>query len=252
MGGPAGGGARPPFEERVRPGPPPAPAARSPRPHARPRVALLIDDLGYDLELDRAFYEIDADLSFSFLPGAPYTEVLAGEAARRGRDVLVHVPMEPMDPGVDPGPGALRVDLPPGELRARLRWCLSEVPGAVGANNHMGSRFTRDAAAMSVVLAELRHRGLFFVDSRTASGSTGLATAAALGVPAAARTVFLDDDPSPRAIRRQLRRVVAAARRRGEVVAIGHPYPATWEVLSEELPRLRSQVELVPVHVLVK
>lgn len=247
---PLGPHARPPFEE---PHPPPPPTSHpSPpsyvRPESVPRVAFLIDDLGYDLAIDRAFLSIDAPLSFAFLPGAPHTQRLVREARNKGRDILVHLPMEPLSPAADSGPGALRTDMALEPLLRLLRQDIEAVPGAMGVNNHMGSRFTANRGAMELVLAEVKRRGLFFVDSRTTSGTVAYETARSLGVPAIERSVFLDHDPRPEAVRRELNRLVRLAQERGQALAIGHPLSVTLRVLYEELPRLQKEVRVVPVH----
>lgn len=218
------------------------------RPESVPRVAFLIDDLGYDLAIDRAFLSIDAPLSFAFLPGAPHTQRLVREARNKGRDILVHLPMEPLSPAADSGPGALRTDMALEPLLRLLRQDIEAVPGAMGVNNHMGSRFTANRGAMELVLAEVKRRGLFFVDSRTTSGTVAYETARSLGVPAIERFVFLDHDPRPEAVRRELNRLVRLAQERGQALAIGHPLSVTLRVLYEELPRLQKEVRVVPVH----
>ena len=76
----------------------------------------------------------------------------------------------------------------------RLRWDLDRFDGYVGINNHMGSRFTGDAAGMEPVMEELKARGLMFLDSRTTGNSTGIEAGAPAGRALAARDVFLDNE----------------------------------------------------------
>ena len=189
-------------------------------------------------------------LSFAFLPGAPNTEKLAAKAARLGRDVLVHLPLEPLNADINPGPGALRVNMTKEAILSVLKKDLGLVPDACGVNNHMGSKFTADKKAMSIVLGEIKRRGLFFVDSVTTNKSVAYALAQEMGIPSAARSVFLDDDHSPSDIKKELRHLVLLAKRNGSAIAIGHPFPDTEKVLRDELPSLRKEVLLVPVHTL--
>ena len=77
---------------------------------------------------------------------------LARAAYLAGHEIMIHFPMEPDEPNEDPGVGALLLDLPDVELRRRLMDGLSRIEGVVGVNNHMGSRFTSDQAAMALVL----------------------------------------------------------------------------------------------------
>ncbi|MDA8161831.1 MAG: divergent polysaccharide deacetylase family protein [Desulfobacteraceae bacterium] len=217
---------------------------------AGPEVAILIDDMGYNQRLDTKLLAIDAPLSFAFLPGAPNTEKLAAKAARLGRDVLVHLPLEPLNADINPGPGALRINMTKEAILSVLKKDLGLVPDACGVNNHMGSKFTADKKAMSIVLGEIKRRGLFFVDSVTTNKSVAYALAQEMGIPSAARSVFLDDDHSPSDIKKELRHLVLLAKRNGSAIAIGHPFPDTEKVLRDELPSLRKEVLLVPVHTL--
>ena len=104
---------------------------------------------------------------------------------------------------------------------------LDGVPGALGANNHMGSKMTADAMSMDAVMRVLNLRGLYFLDSRTGTGSVALAAAARAGVPAMGRDVFLDDGADKATVAARLAELAAIARARGCAVGIGHPHPAT-------------------------
>jgi polysaccharide deacetylase 2 family uncharacterized protein YibQ len=167
---------------------------------------------------------------------------------------MLHVPMEPQGfPVVDPGDDALLVNLPPAELHARLTALLGEVPHVAGINNHMGSRFTEDERSMTAVMAVLRERGLYFVDSLTSGNSVGTATARQAGVPSLRRDVFLDNVVEVAAIAGEIRRLAAKAARNGSAVGICHPYPETIMALRQELPVLARQgVKFVPVSTLLK
>ncbi len=218
----------------------------------RPKVAIIIDDMGYDLRVDSELLALPLPLSFSFLPCAPFTRRLVRQAHAQHRTVMVHLPMEPESGAVDPGPGVLMTTMAPATLLRLLNQAVDRVPGAVGVNNHMGSRFTQDRRAMEVVLSGIKQRGLFFIDSRTTSRTVAFATARELGVPSLERGVFLDHDHDQEEIDHQLHRLMTLARARGYAVAIGHPFPQTYAVLLKELPTLRREVEVVPVEELVR
>ena len=174
-------------------------------------------------------------------------------ARRRGHELMVHVPMEPLDEELDPGPHTLRVGLGADELLRRLRWGLARFDGYVGINNHMGSRFTESRDGMRVVIEELKSRGLLFVDSRTIGDSVGGKVAAELGVPHVDRDIFLDNEQNAAGIEQQLARTEEVARRRGWAVAIGHPHPATIAALARWLPGLAQRgFVLVPVSAIVR
>jgi polysaccharide deacetylase 2 family uncharacterized protein YibQ len=157
--------------------------------------------------------------------------------------------MEPKGyPGLNPGEGTLLVAMSNGALVETLRQNLNAFPFIVGVNNHMGSRFSEDEDKMRVVLAEIKQRGLFFVDSRTSAESRGYGLAVQMGIPAAERDAFLDNIQSPQAIGSELRRLAQLARLKGKAVGIAHPHEVTLEVLRQVLPQLHQEgIELVPV-----
>lgn len=218
---------------------------------AAPAIAVVIDDLGHDARAARFAIRLPGRLTLAFLPYGQSLPELTAAAAFHGHDVFLHLPMEPDGPD-DPGPDAILTGLDEAELAHRLASAFDRVPGAVGVNNHMGSRATRDPAVMIPVLAEVRRRGLAFVDSRTSPDSVAAATAAELGLPHAARDVFLDNDPAPAAVRARLDEAERMARRDGTALAIGHPYPSTLAVLAEWLPEARARgVELVTARELI-
>lgn len=129
---------------------------------------------------------------------------------------------------------------------------LRQVSGARGVNNHMGSSFTESREKMSMVLYELKRRGLFFIDSRTAKGTVGFEQAKKIGLPAGQRTVFLDNDPTSEAICNQIEYLVRAARECGAAIGIGHPYRETIDILTKNQNRLSREVDFVPVSDLVQ
>jgi polysaccharide deacetylase 2 family uncharacterized protein YibQ len=213
--------------------------AKPPEP-PRPRVAIVIDDLGYDGRLARSFLALQEPLSFAVLPHGTFSKSIARQVHEAGRDVLLHLPMEPKGyPEVNAGEGVLLVAMNDGVLLERLRENLAAFPFIVGINNHMGSRFSAD---------EIKQRGLFFVDSRTSAESRGYGLAVQMGIPAAERDVFLDNIQSPQAIGSELRRLAQLARLKGKAIGIAHPHEVTLEVLRQVLPQLHQEgIELVPV-----
>ncbi|NOQ46072.1 MAG: hypothetical protein GQ559_05290, partial [Desulfobulbaceae bacterium] len=156
-----------------------APDCDSPSPEKpRPRIAIIIDDMGYHQKIGDRLLDMDIALTFSFLPRAPFTLEMEEKAYQKGRDILVHLPMEAQDPSWNLGPGALYLSDTPEKIAATTLENINAVPHAIGANNHMGSRFTEERQAMRVVLAELKKQGLFFIDSYTTAKSTGMEEAA--------------------------------------------------------------------------
>lgn len=139
--------------------------------------------------------------------------------------------MEPVGKNVDPGPNVLETGMDHEAILRRLDWGLSRFSGYVGVNNHMGSRFTADRDGMAVVMAELKRRGLLFLDSRTIGATVGPALAREYDVPLAQRNVFLDHVNTLAGVNARLDETEEFARRRGFAVAIGHPRDATLTAL---------------------
>ena len=217
------------------------------------RVAIVIDDFGYDGRLARRFLQIDAPLSFSVLPNGTFSKSIARRVLQAGRELMLHLPMEPKGyPEVDPGIGALLTEMTDMELVEALRKNLDSLPHIKGVNNHMGSRFCENEEKLRLVMRELKNRGLFFVDSRTTSRTQAYRVAQEEEVPSAERNVFLDNIQSPQAVRRQLKRLIQLAKLKGEAIGIAHPHEVTLKVLKEDVPKLSSNgIELVPVSQLV-
>jgi polysaccharide deacetylase 2 family uncharacterized protein YibQ len=218
----------------------------------RPRIAIIIDDLGNSLDSGRSALTLPGALTYSFLPHTPHARRLAEQAHASGREVMLHLPMEAIGK-VPMGPGGLALQMDEEEFTSTLRSDLGAIPHVAGVNNHMGSRLTRDPEAMQRVMEGLRERGLYFVDSRTTKETVAERTAGENGLATARRHVFLDVDPSREAVHRQFQRLLARARQQGAAVAIGHPHGATLAVLARELPRLEMlEIDLVPSSELSK
>lgn len=230
----------------ARVGPPPplrgVPAAAQ---AARPVIAICIDDLGEDIAGTDKAMALPREVALSFLPYAETTPFLAQAAAKKGHLILAHVPMQPLG-GRDPGPMALKPGMAEDEIVRRLAWNLGRVPHLAGVNNHEGSLFTSNADALRPVMAMLKARGLFFLDSRTSGGSVGERVAQMAGVKTGARDIFLDDDARAPAVAAQLEALAREARRSGAAIAIGHPHDVTLRALAAWLAQDHG-VTLVPL-----
>jgi polysaccharide deacetylase 2 family uncharacterized protein YibQ len=207
-----------------------------------PRMAIIVDDMGYEPVRDAEWLDFPEKISVSVLPFGPSSHTVAASASSKGYCVLLHVPMEPESPSVDgTEPYRLRRGMTAKEIEDLVVRMAQDIPQATGASNHMGSAFTADEAAMGAFAAALKGRGLFFVDAATTGGSLGMDAARRAGVPAVRRDVFLDDDPSPEAMRRQWERAIALAKKRGEAVLVCHPRRETLKAMREMLPDLKKE-----------
>ncbi len=216
------------------------------------RLVVIIDDLGENLASAQHLAGLGIPLTFSVLPGSTRTSEIVTLAGHQGLELLLHLPMQPLDPLIDPGPGALYVDMTPEEISSVLSMDLEQVARAVGVNNHMGSRFTGDLQGMRVVMQELAKRGLFFVDSLTTPKSKARQTALSQGVPYLERHIFLDNEQDLLATLFQLRKAEGLALRQGLAIAIGHPYPTTLEALSLWASERDRRVRLISLGELVR
>ena len=219
----------------------------------QPRIAIVIDDLGLDRPRTERVLALPAALTMSFLAYSGDLAHFSEEARRNGHEMIVHVPMEPVNPKMDMGPNGLATNQTRDEVLRRLDWDLGRFEGYVGINNHMGSRFTGDAQAMGWVMEDLKSRGLMFLDSRTIATSIGAKAATAAAVPFAERDVFLDDDQNAAAIQQRLQETEQIARRKGTAIAIGHPHDATIDALIGWIAKLPAKgLVLVPLTDVVK
>ncbi|MDF1613771.1 divergent polysaccharide deacetylase family protein [Desulfurivibrio dismutans] len=234
---------------------PPAPATETPPALAddpRPRLALIIDDMGYRPEIERQMLELGLELTFSFLPFAPHRHEILTRAREQHRAILLHLPLEALDDKWNHATGLLTTRMSDEEIVTGFAAALNEIPMATGVSNHMGSRFTADRRGMQVLLAQLPRFDLYFLDSLTTSASVGAEIAADQGLPFLRRDVFIDHHREPEKIRAQIDRLLSIAEERGWAVGIGHPYPETLQILQEKEAALREQVRLVKLDKLVK
>jgi len=217
-----------------------------------PRVAIIIDDIGYDRGLARKFMAFKVPLTFSVLPDSPFGDTLVKEIKAHGLELMLHQPMEPQEyPSVNPGPGALLSTMTADELIAQLERNLDQFPGVRGINNHMGSQLTTESSRMYQVFSVIKKRGLYFIDSRSTADTICRPSAHMFQVPFAERDIFLDHFQEAAFMRKQFRLLAKEARKHGQAVAIAHPHRLTVKIFKEMLPELQKQVQLVPASEIV-
>ena len=241
--------------------PSPPQAATAPRPATappttpadRPRLAVIIDDLGGRSDVFETLKAMDRPLTVAILPEHPPSAKIAGEAARAGMEVILHLPLEPYHyPEVDPGPGALTMSMTAEEITALMRKHLAAFP-VTGVSTHMGSRMTEDRKRMGWMLEPVKERKLFFVDSLTSNQSVAWRVAQEMGIPTLRRHIFLDSELDEAIVRRQLQAAGSLAERRGSAIAIGHARPLTLRLTQEMIPRWEARgIRLVKVSELLR
>jgi polysaccharide deacetylase 2 family uncharacterized protein YibQ len=216
------------------------------------RLAIVIDDLGNDRSQADALFRLSYPLTLSVLPHLPDSTEIAEEAHRRGYQVLLHLPMA-SNAGDKDEPVELHPGMDAGMVGKTFAAMLDTVPYAAGVNNHEGSLGTSDRALMNELMPLLHEHKLFFIDSRTTAATVAETAAHSAGVPATSRNVFLDDEQTAGAIRKQFALAIRDAREKGSALAIGHPHPETLQVLADMLPEAeREGVTLVFASSLVR
>ncbi len=205
----------------------------------RPILALVIDDLGYSLELGRAAIELDGDHTYAILPGAEHSRKLALHAHDHNKEVILHLPMQSIGSASKREPHALNESMDEDQLTSKVHSLLAEIPFVRGVNNHMGSHLTEFDFFMRPVMDSIRayNPQLYFLDSRTSPISVAHAQALDAGLRSISRDVFLDNEQNLTSIRLQYKIWLEKARSNGSAIAIGHPYPQTIQVLRENLPQ---------------
>jgi polysaccharide deacetylase 2 family uncharacterized protein YibQ len=213
-------------------------------------VAVIIDDIGFDLRIVEELAGIPVPIAFAVLPRTPHAVEAARLLHAAGKEILLHLPMEPRSyPGESPGAGALMAGMDAGEIRRRIHEDLAAVPFVSGVNNHMGSRFMEDEVLLAIVMEELKKRDLFFVDSRTSADSRGRESAGRAGVRFAARDIFIDHAPGYAAALKSLTGSSRQGRSNGApVLMIGHPHAQTVRAIRDVMPVWRKEgVRVIPV-----
>jgi polysaccharide deacetylase 2 family uncharacterized protein YibQ len=220
-----------------------------PQPHAeasilgvphRGDIVLILDDVGFDHQPLATAMAIDPNVNFAVLPNGSRSTEFAATLHERGFELLCHLPMEPEGfPRISPGAGAVLTSMSDAEIAAATRSNIEVIRFARGVNNHMGSRATADRRVMTDVLGALP-KGMYFIDSKTTGSSVAAHLAHSMNVKTASRNVFLDDVQNVAAIRHQLAELERTAASRGVAVGIGHMYPSTVQVLTEDAPKLRA------------
>ncbi|WP_325097315.1 divergent polysaccharide deacetylase family protein [Marinomonas spartinae] len=211
------------------------------------RIAILIDDLGYNRRGMLGALQLPKEVALAILPMTPFAHQTAVRSKEQGRLTMLHAPME-NERELKLGPGGLYARMSETELKTALTKDIDSLPGIQGVNNHMGSLLTADQQSMDWVMQTLKQHHLFFIDSLTSSHSVAGVTAKRYGLKTTTRDVFLDNIRTEKAIDRQFSRLIKLAKHRGQAMAIGHPYPETLSYLKKRLTQLnKDDVVLVPL-----
>ncbi len=219
-------------------------------------IAVIIDDMGIDKPRSDAIIEIPAPLTVSFITYAKDIKPQADKARKNGKEIMLHVPMQPTNPKIDSGPNTLTVTMNQKDISDVFKktiYPLIKSLKPAGANNHMGSKFTEYQKGMHFFMKDFAKTGLYFVDSATTKDSVALQTADRFGVPTATRNVFLDNKDDVDYVLGQLALLEKAAQEQGFAIDIGHPHTSTAEALKLWVDTLDEKgFCLVPASVIIK
>lgn len=212
-----------------------------------PKLAIIIDDIGHSKELGEEVLALK-DVSIAIIPDLKYSLYFAERGRELGKDILIHVPMEPKSKDkYSDDTKMLKEDMSDEEIKSLAEKFIKSVPYAKGVNNHMGSKFTEDREKIKAFLDVVKDRGMFFLDSRTSPNSIAYDCGKELGLKTFKRDVFLDHELSEDKISRQLDLAIEEAKKKGYAIAIGHPHPETIKVLKRRFPEISRVVKIVPL-----
>ncbi|HHF5035887.1 TPA: divergent polysaccharide deacetylase family protein [Haemophilus influenzae] len=211
---------------------------------AQSKLAIVIDDVGYHSKEDAAIFAMPREISVAIIPAAPYARARNQEAKSQGRDILIHMPMQPVS-AVKIEDGGLHLGMSAAQVNDRVNTAKNIVRDAIGMNNHMGSAATADPQLMTYLMTALQEKHLFFLDSRTIGKSVAGKIAKEQGVRSLDRHIFLDDSNEFADVQRQFKAAIHYARKHGSAIAIGHPRPNTIAVLQAGLRNLPEDIQLV-------
>lgn len=211
---------------------------------AQSKLAIVIDDVGYHSKEDAAIFAMPREISVAIIPAAPYARARNQEAKSQGRDILIHMPMQPIS-AVKIEDGGLHLGMSAAQVNDRVNTAKNIVRDAIGMNNHMGSAATADPQLMTYLMTALQEKHLFFLDSRTIGKSVAGKIAKEQGVRSLDRHIFLDDSNEFADVQRQFKAAIHYARKHGSAIAIGHPRANTIAVLQAGLNNLPEDIQLV-------
>lgn len=226
-----------------------------PLPAHHKELAIVIDDLGNDMEGTEEILHLPVTLTLAIMPFLPTTKEDGEMAHRLGHEVIVHLPMEPLSGKASwLGPGAITTALSNKEIRSRVEKAIEDVPYAVGVNHHMGSKATSDERVMRIVLEVCKERGLFYLDSKTTGKSVIPKLAKELKVPYLENELFFDDIYTLRHIGKQAKRLSHELDNDESTVAIGHVGITGMKVatmLKAFIPLYEKKASIVPLSDLI-
>ncbi len=224
-------------------------ARRSPPvPEGVARIVIVVGGLGLSQTgTQGALDALPEDITLAFAPYGSSLQRWVGKAREDGHEVLLQIPLEPMNfPQDNPGEHTL---LASGGAANRqdLHWALGRMTAYAGVMNHMGARFTSEENALVPFLGEIGERGLFYLDDGSSPESLAATIGEALQVPVLTADRVVDRDRSPEAIERELIALEAIAHTRGLAIGVASAFPASVEAVARWVDAARARgIVIVP------
>ena len=219
-----------------------------------PRIAFIIDDLGYEKDVAEKLMTLNFPVTLSILPFLQYSKYIAEQGNLQNKEIILHLPMEAKNSSADPGPGAIKSYMSGNEIKQSVKDCIDSVPYISGMNNHMGSKITEDKRIMGFIFEEIKRidSNLFFIDSKTSKNSIAYDLAQEIGLSALERNIFLDNEDDMDYIKEQLLKAKELSLKKGQAIVIGHDRINTYYVLKLMVPEIMKEgIEIVFVSALV-
>jgi len=219
----------------------------------RPRIAVVVTGLGMNRAATSLAVGLPGEVTLAFSAYAEDLDEWMAKARAAGHEALLELPMQPANyPNDDPGPWALLTDVEPEANLARLHRLLARFAGYVGVTDNMGGAFAASEPHLVPVMAELKRRGLLFLDRQAAYAEAPGIIAARVGLPRIAADIQIDAEPSRAAILSRLNETQDHARRDGAAVAVAEPYPLSLTLVGQWLAGLGAAgIAAAPLTALV-
>ena len=208
----------------------------------RAKLVIIIDDVA-TFEHASMIKSLGLKITPSIFP-ATKTHPDTPNIARTFEFYMIHLPMQAKHFD-SPEIGTLTINESFESMHEKIKKIRKDFPRAKYTNNHTGSRFTSDFDAMDKAYRALIEQGFVFIDSKTIAQTAVARAAKKHNQPYISRDIFLDDDPSASAVRRELAAAVNLAKKRGYAIAIGHPKKNTIAVIKESKNNLLKDVDVV-------
>ena len=206
-----------------------------------PKIAIVLDDFGYNLNNIDAIFELNTPVTFSILPNLYYSTKISEAAHGKDYEFILHLPLEPHEENKPLEKDTIFTAMEETDVIKLLEKAMASIPGLKGASNHMGSRATADERLMSIIFKRMKKDRLFFMDNIVTIDTVCKKVARKQGIKFIHRSVFLDNEADIDYIKGQINELKIQAAKTGWGVGVGHDRPKTVEALKEMIPEMKKE-----------